>query len=151
MTQLTRSFIRTGAYRDPSGKYGINSGTSRYAVIGPKGAAEFWYFNGDYTETTPPVSLRPSFLGVLGGVEQHSKTPLYVDQTMTTSCALTDDHCFHDGTTSWADAWHKLLVHSGSEAVYAQLEILYSHWFDDGPAPDISYNPNGRDFPESSK
>lgn len=138
--KLKRKFIITPGYHDTvPGRYGISSGQTHMAVIGPKGAVEFHFFNPWYPET---VHTDRDWY-VIGGVERHSKKRTHKWQTPTLNCAYTGGKCYCDGSSTWADKWHKLLVHAGSEAVFTQLEVLYEHWFNNGPAPDLSYNPHG--------
>ncbi len=138
--KLKRKVFITPGYNDPKpNRYGIHSGQTHMVVIGPKGAVEFHYFKPWYPETVH--NTREWY--VLGGVEKHSKKKESDWLPPVPNCEYTGGICYCDGSATWADAWHKLLVHAGSEAVFIQLEILYEHWFNDGPEPDLSYDPRG--------
>lgn len=94
-----------------------------FAVIGPKGAVEFWFHTDDME---------------CSGFEKHSRTGAGHWDSDTTpshpSCGLLDGQpCWHDGTSLWAsEYWVPGYEAAGEDWVWNRLERAYAEQFHEG-------------------
>ena len=103
------------------------NGTRRhsFAVVGSKGAVEFWFHVDDME---------------CSGFEKHARsgdghwlgTP---DHPSHLNCELLGGPCWHDGTSLWAsEFWVPLYKTGGADAIWRELECDYHQRFADKSA-----------------
>jgi hypothetical protein len=111
--------------KDPAKNYGISSVRIRMVLKGPKGATQFVLSTG----WTLPHLPNGEPMGM--DVGYHSPKPMYDGQTvMDDNCDILGGPCYYDGSTLQADDMFLLLVRSGSEYVWNELERRYRDFFD---------------------
>lgn len=98
-----------------------NHGRRSFAIVGPKGAVEFWFEPGNLS---------------ISGVEYHARDgaghwetePSYPD------CELLGGNCWHDGTSVWAhEHWVPGFNRGGEEWVWAELGRTFAKWSAEKP------------------
>lgn len=152
---LERIFNIRGAYdltrAEPKENYGIDSMKLYFAVKGPKGGvsallAAAWYLPQNqaasyamYTKGYPFNPLKELMQPRWWDISQHSKEPMYDEQTAQVKCELTDGLCYCDGTSLWGEEeWLLGFLHGGSDWLFERLEDYYRSIFDGGPAVDLT-------------
>lgn len=152
---LERKFSISGAYNDPSGRYGCSSMKMEFAVIGPKGAVSVllftaWFlpenqqkFLDLYTKGYPFDPCQELMAPKWWDVGHHSNEPMsdYEKEHGPTRecCHLTGKPCYYDGTSLWGqEAWLPGFLHGGTEWLWPRLEELYSYRFENGPEPNLT-------------
>ena len=143
MDDLKREIEFTPAFDrrdpDPSKNYGIHGVEMRWYLTGPLGAIQFvvftnWHLPHVQAELNAktPSSNFPYLMHSPAptDVGYHSPTPQYEGQETMGPCPhLGGAPCYYDGSGLRAEEWFKVLVESGSEAIWKLMEEEYRRLF----------------------
>lgn len=145
IVELRPAYDRRSA--DPSKDYGVHGVELLFVLKGREGAVQFllytnWYLPHVQEELDKRFLLRPDRVGVRchchpmpADLGYHSPHPMYKGHKPTTeSCPYLDGRlCYYDGSGLAAERIYEVLLRTGSDGVWAELESYYASVFKTNP------------------
>lgn len=119
-------------HTDPEKNYGIGGVVMKFFLVGPAGTIQFVTSTGWHLPRVVDEGIKGTLMAY--DIGYHSPKSMYEGQTvLTTECELVEGGtCYYDGSGLQADAFLRILIEQGSDALWAALEKRYHVWLGGG-------------------